>query len=240
MPDKDEWYEYTGDDEPSKDFASYADFYPCDLKNAKGRKLYLMPKLLSGSDYSGSLVEVSNHRVFWNTFKRCAGVHDVQGGYGTFGVAIREDVYNGNGDLRETLERLDGYPLLDEDDHLTLEVEKEGEAWGDWVKHDFIRLVRGAHPTLEEWEPNDDESEVEELFRVAQDEANEYWEDDGGSMYIRLEKIVPYAVDHMLLQRTPADQLLLLADHSWASDKLAQEYEQRLKGTYHAEAQNCG
>src|SRR4051812_3681972 len=50
---------------------------------------YYVPSLLSGSDYSGSSVEVSNCKTFLEQFGKLEGVHKVYGGHGTFAVAIR-------------------------------------------------------------------------------------------------------------------------------------------------------
>ena len=99
---------------------------------------FLMPGLLSGSDYcdSGS-VEVSNHRVFLERYGKLPNVYDVYGGYGTFAVAIRRDSVTP--EMQADLDALDDYPLLDEDDHSEVEMEAEQESWESYARADFAQ-----------------------------------------------------------------------------------------------------
>jgi hypothetical protein len=55
--------------------------------------VFVLSGLLCGSDYSGSAVEVSNRRLFLDAFGELDGIHEVYGGHGSFGIAIRLDVW---------------------------------------------------------------------------------------------------------------------------------------------------
>ena len=98
------------------------------------KELYLMPDSMTGSDYSGNLINKSNHDVFLKDHEEKEGVHDVYGGYGTFAVAIRKDAYESDEDLRQEIDGLEDYPLLDEEEHSRLEVEASVEAWNNWAE----------------------------------------------------------------------------------------------------------
>ena len=74
--------------EPENDLA-YSDLEPSSTKGP----VFVLPGYLSGSDYSGGSVTVSNHRLFIEEFGELDGVHNVYGGYGSYGVAIRLDLW---------------------------------------------------------------------------------------------------------------------------------------------------
>ena len=179
-----------GDDKIA-DITRYGDWRP----DKDGR--YLVPGRLSGSDYSGSLVERSNYNVFSDKFK---DGHDnwwtsVIGGHGTYAIVISmDDVPDEVSDeVAEFLNGLDDYPLADEDDHSNLEMEAQNEAWENWARRDFIKEI-------EKWFKvefdNDPKSELlYEVFHEACDSANEYWVNESGdSMYINIERIVKKGV----------------------------------------------
>ena len=205
---------------------SYGDFEACEEKNANGRPLYMLPGLLTGSDYSNTnLVHVANFNSFLKTFRRVNGVVELYGGYGTFAVAVRKDVYEENEDVRQTLDALEEYPLLDEEEHSKLEVEAQDEAWDDFARRDFLE---GIQKVIEDYEPDDD---FRSFFEECREEVNEYWENESSdSMFIRTEKIISYAVDQLLLQRTAPEDLPTLMGRTWSTRGLANEFERRLKG----------
>ena len=128
-------------------FSSYREYEPendlaySDLEPGSGKgPVFVLPAYLSGSDYSGGSVTVSNHRLFIEEFGELEGVHNVYGGYGSYGVAIRLDVWQAGADqsactwygadpesaacdvdegpcphqIREWLKSLENYPVYDE------------------------------------------------------------------------------------------------------------------------------
>ena len=81
---------YRGTDITSFSRLNHGDLKPLEKPQTPEQSDFLMPELLSGSDYcSSGSVEVSNHRVFLERYGKRLGVYDVYGGYGTFAVAVR-------------------------------------------------------------------------------------------------------------------------------------------------------
>jgi hypothetical protein len=100
---------------------------------------WLISDYLCTGDYVDSYSR-SNARVFAREFAA---------GEGTWwrwargSIAIRTLAYRNSREVRETLDDLADYPLLDESDHSELEMEDEQEGWESWGRSDFRReLVR--------------------------------------------------------------------------------------------------
>lgn len=53
---------------------------------------------------------------------------------------------------RKIEERLESYPILDEDDFSRREWEHTCESWDDWGRHDFEQALEQAYPWLEEYD----------------------------------------------------------------------------------------
>jgi len=70
---------------------------------------FIIVPYLGGSDYSGDSVNVSNYRAFKKRFGDCRGVHEIVGGHGTYGIAVRADCFTP--EMSEYLERLAVYPI---------------------------------------------------------------------------------------------------------------------------------
>lgn len=164
---------------------------------------YLLPALLSGSDYSGSIVERANYQKFADEFT--SGNNEwwiyTPGGHGTFGILIDmqgvpDDVST---DVAEFLNGLHDYPLADEELHSEMEAEAQEEAWRNWAERDFAhelqKKFRGAEQLEEILDSvlHDDDMLVKlrSLFDNARDVANVYWENQqGGDMYIDMKRVV--------------------------------------------------
>jgi hypothetical protein len=115
---------------------SWSDLHPFNGEaNEEALKtIYIIPDLLSGGDYSNSSeVQVSNHRTFLKEFKNAEGVYDVYGDFGSFAVAIRADIAESNERIKETLDGLENYPVIDDDDMSELRNEWEQLAVQDMV-----------------------------------------------------------------------------------------------------------
>ena len=177
---------YRGD--KLEDFAmiSYGSFE----LNLKGN--YYIPYFLSGSDYSGSLVEASNFRVFLDSHKDQLGVSmwELYGGHGTYAIAV--DYTKITDEMVEQLNSLSDYPLLNEDDLSELEHERESEAWGNYLASDF-KSALGKKFNSEEDERILDEMEDEklyDLFRDTMEKTNTYYEHEtGGSVYVDMDRV---------------------------------------------------
>ena len=112
-------------------------------------ELLITPDYMTGSDYSGTTVELSNYQVFKEKHGSLNGVYDVYGGYSTFAIAIsvkwlldpvNEEKAN---EIIETLKALDDCPLLD-DEHLSnLESDLELDyITKDWSKYELPKMIR--------------------------------------------------------------------------------------------------
>lgn len=120
------WYD--GEYHPNNPLGSYV---------AKGIPLTVI-ELATGSDYSGTLVEISNARVLKERFPWLV---TMRGGHGTRGVAYLGKREHQNDELIEAIDALSDYPLVDEDDHSTLECERESEAWSEDGEQDFCKAL---------------------------------------------------------------------------------------------------
>ena len=109
-------------------------------------------------------------------------------------------------EMIETIEALESYPILDENDHSQLELDCQQEAWECWAASDWRDAIRDK---LAEFAPEsadfpeywaDDkldaipadklEPQLLELFRACAEMANEYWqEESGGSWWIDLKRV---------------------------------------------------
>jgi hypothetical protein len=155
--------------------------------DSRGR--YLVPALLSGSDYSGSLVERSNFESFADDFSGADWWTDAPGGHGTFAIVI--DMDRIPEEAIEFLNGLQDYPLADEDRHSALETEAQDQAWENWAADDFRRgLERKFDVELDDVDPR----ALSEAFYRLSDESGTYWENQsGGDMWIDLDRIVKAA-----------------------------------------------
>ena len=167
-------------------------------------------------------------------------------------MAIKKNLIESNEELRDVLNKLEDYPLVDEEVHSEMEAEGIESAWKDWGANDFLTTIRAGHESLAEFEPEGltqklglvdlrhhlvttgdsdlPDDKLRFFFEDCREEANEYWEDDGGSMFIRMEKVAPFAVDRLLVMLMPRLQLPLLLGREWKSKEVFNEFERLLKG----------
>jgi len=184
---------YRPDDQAATEW--YGDFVfvsgECDFTDTKAPdNYYIMPDILSGSDYSGSLVEQSNWMCFLEEFGQCDGVKCVVGGHGTFAVAITVEAYKGNKNIQEALNSLADYPVADEDHYSHMQMEKTEEAWEDWAFSDYESALEKAFDLDEQgMELNWSGQDAFEVFTEVAESVNEYWEEENQSMWIDVETV---------------------------------------------------
>lgn len=150
----------------------------------------------TGSDYSGGSVHESNYQVLGEMLEE-HHPEDAEpvvwartsGGHGTYGIVVRygdlED------EVREAIDALEDYPLMDEEHHSQLEMEQQNEAWDDWARKDFIKAVAKLE--------GKDRSALEDaitsdqwygVFNAMMTSANANWEDQqGAGQYIDVDKL---------------------------------------------------
>lgn len=161
----------------------------------------VVPRYLSGSDYSGSTVERSNKRVFMEEYGDDPHVFETYGGHGTFGVLILATC--DNEEIAECLNGLHNYPLISEDDLSELEMEASNEAWENWAQCDFIRALEKQFG-IDDLDPDNDITDLYELFWRAAEDANRYWESEqGGGMWINVGEVAR-AIDIKILEKPQA------------------------------------
>lgn len=173
--------------------------------------------------YSPSAVYRSNARVFRDKFRR-----ELEEGADGDGPDIALDVRFVTDDMLETLEALEDYPLIAEDDHSELEMELQEEAWDNWAASDWRRLVCSA---LDDALPEDCERDADEildaipdaddklreLFHACAESSNTYWQEESdGDQWIDLERVAG-ALDLADLRDLTGLQLLP-PDQQWRKE----------------------
>lgn len=147
---------------------------------------YLMCGLMEGSDYSdGRIIQAANLKCFLEEFSEIPGVHEVYGGHGTFGIAIK--ISSLTEEMIEMFTGLEDYALVDDEVLSEMEMEEQEKAWEYWVNNDFQRELERLLD-IDITDTNGDK--FYELFHFLCEKANEYWFEDGCSQYIRIEPIV--------------------------------------------------
>ena len=208
---------------------SWSDLHPYsgEVNEETLKTFYLVPDLLSGGDYSSSSeVQVSNHRVFLKEFKNVDGVYNVYGGFGSFAVAIRADIAESNERIKETLDGLENYPVIDDDDMSELRNE-----WEQLAVQDMIHGIQNSIENDLEELIKDTDTDSEKIELIIWDGINELgleWSYEDSSAYLDADKVLPYVEDRILLEQ--CKDLPLLVDRKWSCDKTQTMYEQKLKG----------
>jgi hypothetical protein len=155
--------------------------------------LWLSNHCLSG-DYCGAPHTASNMRVLLEEFSG-PELRSCSGGYGAQGVAI--DPRYLSEALLESLQSLENYPVLDQDDCSDLELELQSEAWESWAQRDFGRALEKrlasalededvAEETIESLSPDS----LYSLFYALANKGSIYWESQGSpDQWIDCERV---------------------------------------------------
>ena len=91
-------------------------------------------------------------------------------------------VQKGIWELTELVDGLEDYPLIDDDMHSSVEMEREDEAWESWVRADLERLT-GLD--LDDYK----DADVWSAYREAMEATNTYPVDEYDGVYIDVERI---------------------------------------------------
>jgi hypothetical protein len=165
--------------------------------------LWLSNHCLSG-DYCGAPHTASNQRVLLGEFSG-PELRSCSGGYGAQSVAI--DPRYLSEELLESLQSLENYPVLNEDDCSALELELQGEAWESWAQRDFSRaLERRLSSVLEDDETAEETIEslspdsLCSLFYALADKGSIYWESQSSpDQWIDCERVAGELSEEELL-----------------------------------------
>jgi hypothetical protein len=145
--------------------------------------------------YNAPSIYRSNARVFRGEFRRDLELADGDAD----GISL--DVRYVSEEMLETLDSLEGYPLISEDDHSELELELQVEAWDSWAAADWRALVLQllADHAPDSIEDPEDWAEIAlepvtsetlcELFRACCDQSSTYWQEESdGEQWIDLKR----------------------------------------------------
>jgi hypothetical protein len=145
----------------------YGDMEPATRETAS----HVVIRYASYSDYSGSYVEVSNHRSLLRDFP--GQFVDLYGDYGTRALMLPVSCLNES--VLEAIAGLADYPLYDDEDSSELETEWTEEAITDYLKADMVNYLDRANRSTESealQATNDDE--LREHVWTFYSEAGEY------------------------------------------------------------------
>lgn len=211
---------------------SYGDFheYKGEVTEALKKSLFLMPSLMSGSDYNGGSVNLSNKRSFLKLYGEVEGVYEVEGGYNTYGIVIRLDVYESNADIKKILDELDNYPLVDEEDHSALENEWDCEYMTDILIPDLISNI-DLETYIHDYEKLlEDKEALEHLAWDGMNDLSLQMGHETNSSYLRSEdtsKLQCYIEDRLLLDH--CTELPMLVGREWSHKDLRQKFLDKFK-----------
>ena len=159
-------------------------------------KLLFSPALLDADcswpgGYEASSLHRSNNRTFRDTFSKELLLADGDAD----GLSL--DVRYVTEEMLSEIESLENYPLLSEDDHSSLELELQEEAWADWAERDFSRALEKRLSSVLE---NDERAEeiveslspdsLYSLFSALSDSTSIYWQEESGNgQWIDCERV---------------------------------------------------
>lgn len=185
--------------EPSQAWQSWGSkpTFPAELSSSYGdwkaltnhctinpNSVYLLVPYCGGSDYSGNLCEVSNHKAIIDAmpsdYEDGEQYLNYHGDFGTFDIGIRLDALTP--DLLDMIEGLEDYPLADESLHSELEMESQNEAWENSIRSDFRQaLCKALVAEFESSHASDQlDGETDEVYQSRYDAAIEFLEDGAG------------------------------------------------------------
>lgn len=158
---------------------------------------YFFSPYLSFGDYDNSCaVERSNVRVFEQQFADCKNTDWVKitGGYGWECIAIR--LSSTNEEIIETLQRLENYPAISDEDVSLMELEMEDEHWHLVYKDAFIKglktLADNSDDIYNEEVLNEDD--LRQYYETLKERSNTYFQvEAGGNGYIDIDRLIESA-----------------------------------------------
>lgn len=158
-----------------------------------------------GGDYCGSTHNVANARVLLDQFSS-PELRSIGGGYGSQGIVV--DPRYLSEELLELLQSLENYPVLNEDELSSYELELQNEAWEHTVRREWERALESALSSL----LSDNEELAESIIESLSDDAlfslfsdcaelsNTYWEAESGtSVYIDVDRVAQSLSSELLL-----------------------------------------
>lgn len=184
----------------------------CQRKRWRHCSLVWISSNCQGGDYGGGTHNVSNARVLIDQFSS-PELREIGGGYGSFGVAV--DPRYLSEDLLESLQSLENYPVLDEDDLSHYEMELQSEAWENWAEREFRDALENR---LSEISSEDEAEKAAEeissdalygLFHQAMETGNLYWYHEcATSAWIDCEEVASEVPEERLRELLPLGSVI--------------------------------
>jgi len=164
----------------------------------------------------------SNARVFRDQFSK-----ELEAGADGDADGVALDVRFVSDEMLETIESLESYCILDEDDHSQLELELQDEAWDLWAASDWRQLVcKAIDAVLPEGATTDgdeilsampdEDSKLAELFHNCCEWTNTYWFEDGTDQWVDLDRVAEALDLHTVRDFTGLQ--LLSPDQTWRTE----------------------
>lgn len=208
---------------------SLGDFqaYRGEVTEALKKSLFILPGYMSGSDYSGGILAKCNFETFMKLYDKLEGVYKIYGGYNTYGVAIRLDVYENNENVKETIDKLEEYPIIDEEDYSNLEIQWQEEFISS--ERDFFCRQIDLEDHIPEIETflEDEETIEGYMWEAIRDLEMDFSYDDT-SAWVDLDKVRPYVEDRLIIEH--ADKLPLFINRPWTCTVTEQMFKDKLTG----------
>jgi hypothetical protein len=220
--------------ETGKTYA-YGDFrrYEGEVSEDLKKSLFIIPTLMTGSDYVGDMVTISNHRSFLKMFKEVEGIYNLKGGFNTYAIAIRLDVAESHEEVKEVLDGLEEYPLIDKEDLSELEMEAEDKAMNKMLEDELYDFT-----DIEEFIPH--HKDILENKEIIQNIAWEGIEELYLTWHHELDyaclghedisKLKTYIEDKLIFDYYEEEQIPLLINRKWSCEK----YEALYNKKFHA------
>lgn len=158
----------------------------------------------TGSDYSGGSVHESNYQVLGELLEE-HHPEDAEpvvwartsGGHGTYGIVVRygdlED------EVRDAIDALEDYPLMDEEHHAMLEMEQQDAAWNDWGIGELSKAIaKETGVDRDELRDNLTDDDWYRIFDLVMQRGDITWEDQqGAGPYIDMDRVAERVVENL-------------------------------------------
>ena len=158
-----------------------------DLENIKTGECYFSSPFLQFGDYDNScIVERSNVRCFLKEFKDSP--HVLQKRWAYNGESIYIDVLCEDTEIIKTLQALENYPCIDDEDCSMMEIEMEHECWESYIQRDFLNAIEKHYKA----DYSDaDNSDLLNLYNELKETSNTYFQvEAGGNGYIDIKSLI--------------------------------------------------
>lgn len=186
-------------DYPESKIISYGDLTELTLRssidNTPIDEIFLMCRYFGYSDYDNScMVERSNFKIFMEEYRSLDWIFEVHGGYGTTDIAIAlkglldPDNEETAQSIIDTLNGLNDYPCLDDEDMSNMEYEAFNEALKDYGIDDTQRALSKKYGiTVHDY----NREKLEEMILEIDRNGNPvFMIEAGGSCYIDIDDMI--------------------------------------------------